>query len=186
MGFLSRYILDRRMEIIAPYVSGRVLDIGCGFADVYRKYYPVIQAYYGIEQTATHINKLKSKFPEGTFFVGNLEEDEFSFDKKFDVVLMIALIEHIFNQRHLMLQATRNLDANGIIVVTTPTPFGNDVVHRLGAKLGFFYQEAVDDHIVIYNKKRFQILAQRFDLEIIKYRQFEYGCNQLVVLRKRG
>ena len=69
---------------------------------------------------------------------------------------MIAIIEHIWNQRFLFEQVLKNLKPSGKIVITTPTPFGNDFVHALGAKVGLFAKSAVDDHIMIYNKKRFK------------------------------
>ena len=55
-------------------------------------------------------------------------------------------------------------------------------MHRTGARLGLFSKVAADDHIVIYNKKRFQILASDFGLSIERYERFQFGCNQLVIL----
>ncbi len=71
------------------------------------------------------------------------------------------------------------------LLVTTPTPFGNDIVHRLGAAIGLFAKAAADDHIVIYNRQRFEILAKEFDLKLERYESFGFGCNQLAILRIR-
>jgi 2-polyprenyl-3-methyl-5-hydroxy-6-metoxy-1,4-benzoquinol methylase len=98
---------------------------------------------------------------------------------------MIALIEHLFNQQHVMSEVANVLKPDGVVVVTTPTPFGNDIVHRLGAKAGLFAKSAVDDHIVIYNHHRFCIMAREVGLKLKYYRTFQLFCNQLAVLSLR-
>lgn len=97
---------------------------------------------------------------------------------------MVALIEHLFNQQHVMSEVANALKPGGIIVMTTPTPFGNDVVHRLGASIGLFAKAAVDDHIVIYNHHRFRLMAKEVDLQLKSYRKFQFFCNQIAVLAR--
>ena len=70
------------------------------------------------------------------------------------------------------------------MVLTTPTPFGNDVVHCLGAKVGLFSSVAADDHIAIFNRKRPEIFAGEFGLELVEHRTFQVGCNQVAVLQR--
>lgn len=76
------------------------------------------------------------------------------------------------------------LKPGGIIVITTPTPFGNDVVHFLGSALGLFYKSADDDHIVIYNRHRFKILANEIGLKLKHHEYFQVYCNQVAILEK--
>lgn len=97
---------------------------------------------------------------------------------------MIALIEHLFNQQHVMSQVVDALNPDGVVVMTTPTPFGNDIVHRLGGRFGLFAKAAVDDHIVIYNHHRFRIMANEVGLQVKAYRTFQFLCNQIAVLEK--
>lgn len=74
----------------------------------------------------------------------------------------------------------------GKIIITTPTPFGNDWVLKYGSALGLFSSQAGHgDHIVVYNKDRFRVLANELGLKIEKYKTFELRCNQLVVLSKK-
>ena len=42
-----------------------------------------------------------------------------------------------------------------------------------------------DDHIVVYNKDRFRVLANELGLKIVKYKTFELRCNQMIVLAKK-
>lgn len=186
MALLSKYIENTRIKMVEGYIHGNVLDLGCGPAKIYSLFKTRIDNYYGIEYTENYVQSLKKNYPEVKFFIKDLDEDALEFELKFDCVLLIALIEHIFNQKHLMKEILKCLRPDGKIIITTPTPFGNDLIHRLGSFLGLFSQEAVDDHIVIYDKKRFLILAEEFDLEIYRYELFEFGCNQLVILQRKS
>lgn len=180
---LSNYIRDVRMNKIRPYVRGDVLDVGCGRATIWEKFGDRIDTYVGVDRNSRLVEELKGKFPDADFRAMDLDEGRLGFDKKFDTILMIAIIEHVFNQKHLFREVIRHLKPGGSIVVTTPTPFGNDIIHHLGTVIGLFAKTAADDHIVIYNKKRFEIVAKEFDLRLERYESFAFGCNQLAILK---
>ncbi|WP_332913953.1 class I SAM-dependent methyltransferase [Algoriphagus boritolerans] len=119
------------------------------------------------------------------FFTIDLDKDEIPKENQYDTILLIAVIEHIFNLKFLFEQIHDLLKDDGKVIITTPSPFGNDFVHKIGTQLGLFDKEGgQDDHIVIFNKKRLQILANEVGLEVNKYQKFQLGCNQLVVLKK--
>jgi len=186
MALLSNRLTQWRHAMIRPYIQGDILDLGCGDAVILKEFIGSINYYCGIEWSLKHIENVQKRFPEARMERRNLDKDILDLDRKFDVVLMVALIEHIWNQRFLFEQVMDCLKPDGKIVITTPTPFGNDIVHRLGAKLGLFAQSAVDDHMVIYNKLRFRNLAREFDLKVEVYKTFQFFCNQLVVMGRRS
>jgi SAM-dependent methyltransferase len=111
--------------------------------------------------------------------------DRIDTEERFDTVLMVAFIEHVYNQKRLFTEVLRHLQPDGRIVITTPTPRG-DRIHCWGTSLSLFAQAAKDDHPIIFSKQRFRVFAKHFGLEIEAYRRFQLGCNQLVVLRRRG
>lgn len=185
-GLLTRQLKKKRISVLKGYVSGSVLDVGCGYAANYEHYRKFIDEYYGIEMTDKRIRDLSNKFPEAHFYKRDLDEENLNLDNKFDTILSIAVIEHLFNQKFSFNEMVKHLKPSGYIVLTTPTPFGNDVIHRIGSKIKLFNKNAHDDHIVIYNKQRFDILANEFGMEIVKYKTFQFGCNQLVVMKKRS
>ena len=182
MALLSKMLADWRHSMIAPYIKGDVLDIACGDSIVLQKFAEHIDSYCGVEFHLKGFEKLSEDFPEVLFLKKDLDKELLNIETRFDVILMIAIIEHIWNQKFLFDQLVSLLKPDGKIVITTPTPFGNDVVHTAGAKVGFFAKSAVNDHIVIYNRKRFEILAHEFGLTILKYKRFQLYSNQLVVL----
>ncbi len=184
MALLSNRLARWRHEMIRPYVQGHVLDLGCGEAVILNTFGDAIDYYCGVEWNQKHVDHVLERFPGAGMYQRNLDKDALNLDRQFDVVLGIALIEHIWNQRFLFEQVIDCLKPGGRIVITTPTPFGNDIVHRLGAKLKLFAQSAVEDHMVIYNRLRFQNLAKEFGLTMLIYKRFQFFCNQLVVLGK--
>jgi SAM-dependent methyltransferase len=184
MALFSKVIADRRYAKIASYIKGDVLELGCGNAQILAKYGSNIATYCGVERSAKLVEKLSQKYPRMSFVQCDLDRDQLAIDRTFDCVLMIAIIEHLFNQQFVMDKVAQMLKPGGIIVITTPTPFGNDIVHGLGAALGIFYKSAVDDHIVIYNRHRLKILANEIGLKLNHHEYFQFYCNQVAILEK--
>lgn len=184
MGMLSETIKRRRLHKVAPYVCGDVLDIGCGPALLLGLPGAAIASYTGVDHNAGRIAALQRQHPGRQFLCKDLDEDTLGLDQTFDTILLIAVIEHIYNQKHLLKQLVALLKPEGRIVITTPTPFGNDLVHRIGAALGLLSKDAAHDHIVLYNRRRFEMVARDFGLALAEYRRFQCGCNQLAVLRR--
>lgn len=187
-GLLSPYLRNKRTSLISPYLKGDILDIGCGPArnlEVLEKYGIPFSSYTGIELDSHLVKELKSKFSSYDFYSVDLDTQVLPVSKKFDVIILLAVIEHIFNLKFLFSQLSELLKPTGIIVLTTPTPFGNDVVHRFGASIGLFDREGgQDDHIVIFNQKRLQILGNEVGLTLKEYKSFQFGCNQLAVYQR--
>ena len=183
MTLLSKYIRNVRLKKASPYIRGDVLDLGCGGALVKDLFRDRIESYVGVERGGTALESVQANHPDARFHSRDLDTDPLKLRRKFDSILMIALIEHLFNQKHVFQEVVGHLRPQGRIVVTTPTVLGNDIVHRLGASVGLFAKSAVDDHIVIYNRKRFHILAKELGLSLERYCTFEFGCNQLAVLK---
>jgi SAM-dependent methyltransferase len=184
MGLFSRFIADQRHQIVAPYIEGDVLDLGCGNALILENYRTRITSYYGVERSVSRVEKLRKSFPDACFVQRDLDRDLLGINKEFDCVLMIALIEHLFNQRFVMEEVLQVLKPGGKVIITAPTPLGNDLVHRVGAALGLFAKSAVDDHIVLYNHHRFKILANEIGFVLSHHKYFQLCCNQLAILEK--
>jgi SAM-dependent methyltransferase len=172
------------MNQVSPYVERSVLDVGCGNAGIVALARDRIKSYCGIERNAKFLDELKGKLPKRRFYQLDMDNDQLDFEGEFDTVLLIAVLEHIYNRKHLFTQILKKLKPAGKIVITTPTIFG-DFIHRIGAKLGFFAESAVHGHIIIYSKPWFRVLAKNFGLRIHKYKTFEFGCNQLVILTRQ-
>ncbi len=182
MGLLTKYLERKREKEVKHYIKGIILDIGCGPATAIS--YPSVKRYYGVEFKKESVLRLSEKYPSVTFYSKDLEKENIILPEKVDMVLMIAFIEHIAKYEHPIEQAILNLKKGGKIIITTPTKFGN-LVHYIGATIGLFSKEARDDHVTILSKRDFLKMARKYSLNLIKYKQFELFCNQLVILKKR-
>lgn len=184
MALLTNLLIKWRYRIISQYIEGNVLDIGCGNGGIYDLFRNRIQNYYGIDYNSQKIQQLKSQTGNENFFCRDLDTEPIAIEEKFDIILMIAVIEHIWNQKFLLGQLVDMLNPSGKLIITTPSPFGNDLVHAIGANFGLFAKSAVADHIVIYNLRRFKILGNHFHLKLKQYKRFQFFCNQLAVFEK--
>ena len=180
---LTPWLHRKRVEIIRPYIKGKVLDIGCGPADISK--FEGIKDYTGIELSQNQVNILKEKNSEYHFVQMNLDIDEFP-DKglKFDTIVMIAVIEHLENPDNILSQISSLLNIGGKFIITTPSPRGDDI-HQIGSRFGLTSKEAVNDHSFIYGKKELKNLLWRNGLQMYIYQKFIFGLNQLVVCKKR-
>lgn len=184
MALLSKLLHKQRYAKVASFIRGDVLDIGCQQGQLNSLFGEKISRYVGIEISRECVKQAEVIHPKAEFHVIDVDEDHVPFVCEFDVVTMLAVIEHIFNLKILGKMLYEALRPNGIIVLTTPTPFGNDIVHKIGSKFGLFSKIAADDHIVIFNKKRLEIFANEFGFSLVLYEQFQFGCNQIAILKK--
>ena len=180
LAILSKYLTKIRGYKVRPYIKGKVLDIGCGDAKAINN--RAVTKYFGVDLEYKCL-KLTEKYPLGVFISKNIEYDEINIDEKVDLVLMTAVIEHIANYKNPIRQSIKNLKHGGRILLTTPTKFGN-LVHSCISILGLFPKSVRDAHVNVFSKRDFIKMAEDFNLELIKYRKFEFLCNQLVIFKK--
>lgn len=183
MALLSGYLQRQRLKNVLRWTTGSVLDLGCADAAILLHIEHQIESYCGVELSPDLVDELRRRHPRQVFLCLDMDQSQLDVEERFDTVLMTAFIENIYNQKHLFTEVVRHLKPYGRIVITTPTPLG-DSVHRWGAKLGLFAKSAQHHHPVIFTKHRFRVFADNFGLCIERYRRFQFGCNQLVILRR--
>nr|WP_264759727.1 class I SAM-dependent methyltransferase [Limibaculum sediminis] len=184
MSILSPYLSRARQAVVSRHVRGSVLDIGCQHGQLYDMLRPQISRYAGVDLDADAIQTARQKHRDCDFRVINIDDEPLGFESEFDTVVMMAVIEHIFNLKSVGQSLARALKPGGVVLVTTPTPFGNDIVHPVGVALGLFSRAAGDDHIAIFNRRRLEIFAHEIGLVLKSHRTFQFGCNQLAILQK--
>jgi len=57
-------------SLVAPYIKGRVLDVGCGTGSLVDYFSP--QEYYGLDVSEKMIERVRAKYPKGIFSVGDM------------------------------------------------------------------------------------------------------------------
>jgi 2-polyprenyl-3-methyl-5-hydroxy-6-metoxy-1,4-benzoquinol methylase len=178
-GYLSPWLKAQRLKKIAAFVRGHVLDYGCGTGDLLTYCQP--DSYAGYDLDIDSVKSARKKYPKHDFtfdfaFIQKME-------KKFDVIVMAAVIEHVESPFEVLLRLKEFLAPKGRFILTTPHPNWRRV-HDFGSKLGFFSKEASNEHKSFLDKKEVFSLGKKLDLKVLRAESFLFGANQLFVLSK--
>ena len=159
-GLASGKLRGARYHQVLPYVRGAVLELGCGTSPLPTEHRDRFTSYTGSDVDAELMEQLSARHPEHRYRAIDLDHEDIPAEwGTFDTILVAAVIEHLFNLELVMRRLSAALSPDGRIVMTTPTPFGNDVVLPLTARLGITSADAFTDHINILNKPPFALLA---------------------------
>jgi 2-polyprenyl-3-methyl-5-hydroxy-6-metoxy-1,4-benzoquinol methylase len=131
----QRIVADRITPIVEMAKEKRVLNIGCCGSDalvstltVHRRIASAASYIVGIDIYEAGIEKMKSDRENA--FVANAETFDLD-DKNFEIVVLGDVIEHVSNPGLVLDNANRRLNDDGIIVVSTPTPFSLSLTLRI-------------------------------------------------------
>lgn len=81
-------------DYIRPAANAKILDIGCGTADILNCFPPSVD-YFGFDLNNNYINFAKNKFgSRGTFICGDIN-DRLTDLPKFDLVLATGILHHL-------------------------------------------------------------------------------------------
>lgn len=106
-------------EAAAKEISGKVLELGCGWGRGVEKLLSVADHFTGLDKNVELINKLQAAYPEHTFKTADLPYLTDFEDNTFDFVVTFQVIEHIQDDYKFLSEAKRVLKHGGKIFLTT-------------------------------------------------------------------
>jgi SAM-dependent methyltransferase len=179
-GLLSPWLSRIRFKAAIPYILGRVLDYGCGTGGL--AYYVKSDCYLGVEIDEDSLQKAKGNHPFHTF-----ESNLSMIEAQFDTVISLAVIEHADDPIFFLINLKQHLASTdgARIVITTPHP-SVDWVHDAGAAVGIFSRHANEEHQDLLNKEKLIHAGRQAGLELVLYKRFLLGANQLVVFKRNS
>jgi SAM-dependent methyltransferase len=175
--WLRRYRVGRVQRYIEAGLSGRgvLVDVGCGDGTILRELSSRFARGVGYDM----------KTPSST--TGNVEIVNAYLsraiplpDASADVVVMLALIEHMDDPEPLLRDARRVLREGGRIVITTPAP-SCDPLLRMMAFLRMVSREEIRDHKHYYSRPALRDLLSRCGYSHVRTGAFQFGLNNYVV-----
>ncbi|MBN1352332.1 class I SAM-dependent methyltransferase [candidate division KSB1 bacterium] len=121
---IGRYYWETILQhVIRP---GRALDIGCGEGGVLSFFADLGFECYGLDNNKERVEYAQS-FPNSKIRFMHTEIENFRSDVKFDLILMLDVIEHINDKEKALLNIKNCLSEKGIFLLTFPpfhSPFG--------------------------------------------------------------
>lgn len=166
--------LKRVLPVLQHYPGCRLLDVGCGFSHrLLRAVEPHVQEAWGIDRKATEmrqgrINIVRGSLDEGLPFA----------DARFDMVTMLAVLEHLNNPMRLMHEVERVLRPGGRLVLTVPAPAAKPVLEFLAFRLGLVSEEEIRDHKRYYGQAELACFLSGLEtMRIESLWSFQLGFN---------
>ncbi len=180
-GKLSPFLEQQRINKIIKHVPPltRILDVGCGRARLLDYLLPP-GSYDGIDLLGDVISENLIRFPQHHFYQADIERDAFPVSGSFDVITMLAIIEHLKDPAGTFRKIAPLLSENGILLLTTPHPI-SEWPHRIGASLGLFSLDAAREHNLFFDRRALRDLASSAKLVMVEYERFQCGLNQMAI-----
>lgn len=129
-----------------------VLDIGCSYGE--------FLAHFGPGSAGVTISPEEMQYAVGRglrVLCGNIESDEFSFGREFDVVFANNIFEHLYAPHAFLIKVKRYLKPGGILILGVPCIPGWHLLMRLNK----FRGSLADAHINFFTKDSLALTVAR-------------------------
>jgi len=103
-----------------PWISGKLLEVGCGEGRGVEILLPLAESYLGLDKIQEVIDELKVRFPKVEFRQAVIPPFKGIADNTFDTIVSFQVIEHIPNDRLFLEEIYRVLKPGGKAVISTP------------------------------------------------------------------
>ncbi|HXH17916.1 MAG TPA: methyltransferase domain-containing protein [Chitinophagales bacterium] len=181
MTFLDKYLQNARINQARKFVRKNdvVLDIGAADGVMFEKWRGWIQRGFGIDPRLKHEIKtalytlIPGYFPQVT-----------PKELTFDVITMLAVIEHIPAAQQAMLAENcyKLLNEKGRIIITVPSPPVDAILDVL-LKLRLLHGMSIEEHYGYKPEQTTQIFPSKY-FRLIHQSTFQFGLNNLFVFEK--
>ena len=144
-SFYSRYIIMRNNfmkkeinKLVEPF--GRLLEVGFGNGNLLEFFKDDFDTY-GLDISQFAIEKIRERYNPMHFKICDISKKKIPFDKKFNVIFAINIIEHMDNPEFALQNVFNSLEKNGIFVVYFPT------ISNIFSKIQYKIFYDVEEHI---------------------------------------
>jgi ubiquinone/menaquinone biosynthesis C-methylase UbiE len=175
--------LLRKMRInrVLPYIQKhrdcRLLDIGCGWeARFLRSVEPYLALGVGIDFKAPLLIEGKIR-TERLMLTDTLPYA----DASFDIVTMLAVLEHLDQPGTLLREVRRVLRPEGCMILTVPSKAAKPVLDFLSFRLGLISCDEISDHKEYYDRSSLGDLFASTGFTMKVHGYFQLGMNNFCV-----
>jgi len=174
---LRKLRIRQVLPILRRHPDCSLLDIGCGWeARLLRSIEPYVRHAVGIDFKAPRIETPKLKT------ITTVLTDKLPFpDADFDVVTLLAVLEHLDHPRAMVGEIARVLKSGGQLVLTVPSKAAKPVLEFLAYKVGIVSETEIRDHKCYYDRTSLEHLFAGSGMQIDRHRYFQLGMNNFLV-----
>ena len=183
--FLEPALRWMRLQRVIRHIpkNSVVLDVGCGTGATFlRTIAPQIKQGIGVD------------FKVETAKFSNIETIQVILDthlpfedSTFDVVTMLAVLEHIENERQILKEIYRVLIPGGKLILTVPSVWSQSVLEFLAYKLKIVSEAEIRDHKRYYNRQKLKaVLVEITGFQEFHHQYFQLGMNNFCTVVKRS
>ncbi len=181
MKSVDRILQTWRIRKVVPYLTSasRILDIGTHDGALFR--FINCPEAVGIDP-----NLISDEVPDNGIFIKGFFPDALPDNRQFDVIVMLAVIEHLnaAEQKTLASHCFDFLVSGGRLVLTTPAPLVDKILDIL------FFLKVIDgmgethlDHYGFNPRDAIPVFSEA-GLQLTVHRRFQFGLNHLLVFEK--
>jgi len=175
--FLSKYRFSMVMEQIPK--DSALLDFGCGEGELLHAMEKRIREGVGVDKKIHGISRGKI-----TLLNSDLEKRLPLEDGRFDLVVSLAVIEHLNSAENAVSEMYRMLRRGGSLLMTPPTPQSKPLLEFLAFKLGIISKEEILDHKHYWSREELLRLLKEAGFREISHKYFQFGFNQFIYATK--
>jgi SAM-dependent methyltransferase len=184
---LEPFLRNMRLRRVKAFVRDlhfpTLLDIGCGWeARLLKELEPYLSKGVGIDFKAPSIvtEKLETKAVV-------LEKNLPFPSANFDIVTMVAVLEHFDYPENILGEISRILKPGGSLVITVPSCYAKPVLEFLSFRLKIISSDEIRDHKLYYNRENLYALIDNIPELFIKIHcYFQWKFNNFLVVQKEG
>jgi len=179
---LRRLRIRQVLPVLLRHPDCSLLDIGCGWeARLLRAVEPYVKRGTGIDFKAPRLAT-----PKLTTIATTLT-DKLPFpDAEFDVVTLLAVLEHLSRPDAMVREISRVLKPGGQVVLTVPSLAAKPVLEFLAYRVGIVSEAEIRDHKRYYNRQSLETLFAGSGLTVDRHRYFQLGMNNFLVATRAG
>lgn len=182
-AFLEPVLRQWRLRQVKPWIppGAKLLDIGCGRSATFlRTIAPHIRQGIGVDFKVEPIQTQNIE----TIQLKLAYELPFE-DESFDVVTMLAVLEHIEHEKAILLEVQRVLRDGGKLILTVPSVWSRPILEFLSYRLKIVDEAEIRDHKRYYNRQKLkQVLIHEVDFRSFHHHYFQLWMNNFCTVSK--
>lgn len=157
--------ITRTLELV-PERGHRILDIGCANGVLSELFKKSGNSVVGIEINEKLVEEARKRIDK--VLKSDIEERWPVPSSRFDVIVMSAILEHIFDYHHLLNEANRVLKVRGQLIIAVPNPVNlYDRLRVLFGKQPIWYKDY--GHVRLWTKPFLRDILNMHGFNIIRW-----------------